>query len=83
MDQVLVRPLLRFAVHEDGSLEVLSPWFPLVAFATDLLTQADGQRILVRDDEVTIRCANGGAIYALGPSNACGTRPGRLLRSWS
>lgn len=81
MDQVLVRPLLRFAVHEDGSLEVLSPWFPLVAFSTDLLAQADGRRILVRGDEVTVRCANGVATYALGPVDESGLRAGRLLRA--
>lgn len=77
----LPRPIMRFAVHETGALERLGPWFICVAFPPDLLSRADGQRIEVRGDEVTIRCSNGSATYALSPPGPDRIRPGRLLRS--
>ena len=79
---LLTAPVLRFAVHEDGAYEIVSPWFPRVGFTTDLLTRADGRRLMVRSDELTITCTNGGAVYALAAADALGVRAGRLLRSW-
>lgn len=79
---LLTTPILRFAVHEDGAYERVSPWFPLVGFTTDLLACADGRRLTVRGDELTIACTNGGATYALAAADAFGVRAGRLLRSW-
>ena len=79
---LITAPILRFAVHEDGTYEVISPWFPLVGFTRELLTRADGRRLSVRGDELTITCTNGGAIYALAAADALGVRAGRLLRSW-
>ena len=45
---LLPRPALRFAVHEDGSWEVISPWFPIVLFAPEILARADGRRLIVQ-----------------------------------
>lgn len=87
---VLAVPILQFAIHEDGSLAVLSPWYPQIVVAQHLLDVADGQRIAVRGDELTFRCTNGGAVYALDApdlrvSQMDGSllRTGHLLRSWS
>ena len=82
---ISLHPSLRFAMHEDGSLELLSPtWFPFISIAQECLDVADGRRLEVRGDELTIRCAGGrGAVYALGPvDEMAGLRGGRLLRAW-
>ena len=79
---VALVPALTFAVHEDGSLEVTSPWFPHVAFAQEVLARCDGRRFILRGDEVEFRCTNGGALYALAAGDANGVRAGRLLRTW-
>lgn len=80
---VATRPVLNFAVHEDGTLEVLSLWFPLVEFSDEVLALADGYRLILRGDELTIRCANGEATYALGRRDEhTASRAGRLLRAW-
>ena len=79
----LTHPVLRFAVHETGALEVLSPWFPQVAFSEEILALVDGRRLTLRGDEITFQCANGGATYALGPMTEVGIRIGALLRSWA
>lgn len=76
------QPALLFAVHEDGTLELLSPWFPRVAFAVEALARADGRRMTLDGDWLTLRCTNGGAVYALGPTDEDGTRIGMLVRSW-
>ena len=78
----LIVPALTFAVHEDGSLEVTSPWFPHVAFAQGVLARCDGRRFILRGDEVEFRCTNGGALYSLAPADAFGIRAGHLIRSW-
>lgn len=79
---LLLHPVLRLAVHETGELECLSPWFVAVTFDPAFLARADGHRLEIRGDEVTLRCTNGGAVYQLGPVDALGHRPGRLVRSW-
>lgn len=79
---VLPRPALRFAIHEDGSWEVISPWFPIVLFAPGILARADGRRLILRGGEIELRCTNGGAIYGLTAFRLDGCRLGRLLRSW-
>ena len=81
--QFLAHPVLRFAVHETGELQVLSAWFPQVAFDEAILAMVDGRRLTLRGDEITFRCANGGATYALGPMTDIGIRIGALLRSWA
>lgn len=77
---VLRQPTLRFAVHEDGNWEVISPWFPLVGFPLDLLALADGRRLELAGDMLYLHCTNGHAAYALEPERA-GARRGRL--AWS
>lgn len=79
----MTSPVLRFAIRETGALEVISPWFPFIAVGRDLLARADGRRLAVQGDELTIRCTNGGATYALEPVDARGVRAGRLIRSWT
>ena len=79
---LLSQPILRFAVHEDGVLQVLSAWFPCVFFSSEVLACADGTRFEIRGDEAIFRCTNGGATYALSPASEAGVRAGRLLRSW-
>jgi len=78
----LERPRLTFAVHEDGSLEVTSPWFPAILIHRDVVATADGRRLVLRGDDLEIRCTNGGALYQLGLADRHGFRRGRLLRSW-
>ena len=82
MTVYLAHPVLSFAIHETGALEIISPWFPHVLFPEDLLARADGQRLVLRGDELTIHCTNGGATYALALADDSGLRAGRLLRSW-
>ena len=82
MTTLIDSPVLRFAVHENGSLEHLGPWFPWVAFSQELLATADGRRLALKGGDLTITCTNGGAVYALGGVDALGVRAGRLLRSW-
>ncbi len=77
--RVLAHPTLTFAVHEDGTLEVLSPWHPRVLFDAAVLARSDGWRLLHRGDELEIRCTNGRASYALGPPDALGVRAGVLI----
>ena len=79
---VALVPALSFAVHEDGTLEVTSPWFPHVAFSVETLARCDRQRFILRGDEIEFRCTNGGALYALAPSDADGVRAGHLIRAW-
>lgn len=77
---VLPRPILRFAVHETGAWELLSPWFPVVVFPAALLAVADGRRLRLEGDMLYLRCTNGEAAYRLEPEEA-GARRGRL--AWS
>ena len=83
MPALLTWPALSFTIHDDGTLAVRSPWHPCVLFTDDLIGRADGHRLTLRADELTIRCTNGGAVYALEPSEFPGLRVGRLLRSWA
>lgn len=80
--RVLVRPALRFAVHETGEIEHLSPWFPFVAFDRDFLDRADGRRVTVRGGTVEFHCTNGRAVYLLEPDVGQDPRAGRLLDTW-
>jgi len=82
MITTLPRPALRFAIHEDGTWEVLSPWFPIVLFAPDVLARADGRRLIIRGEELEMRCTNGGAHYRLTGMRLDGCCLGRLIRSW-
>ena len=77
--RVLANPELTFAIHEDGTLEVLTAWYPRVLFTPGVLARADGRRLVTRGDEVEIRCTNGRAVYALGPPDAAGARYGCLM----
>jgi len=77
---ILRQPLLRFAVHETGAWELLSPWFPIVVFPTALLDVADGRRLELSGDMLYVHCTNGHAAYRLEPAHA-GARRGRLV--WS
>jgi len=79
---LLPRPALRFAIHEDGSWEVISPWFPIVLFAPDVLARADGRRLIVQGEDIELRCTNGGARYRLTSMRLDGARLCRLMRSW-
>ena len=80
-----VLPTLQFTVHDDGTWAVASPWHPVVPFAQSFLShpieEARG-RFAVRGDELSIRCTNGGAVYALGPLDG-GSRRGVLMRAWA
>lgn len=79
----LTIPTLSFLIHDDGTWAVCAPWPSVVVFTDDLLARADGRRLSVLGDEVTIRCTNGGAVYALVcPVGPTGVRAGRLLRIW-
>lgn len=69
-------------MHEDGAIEVISPWFPLVEFDAALLDVADARRVAVSCSELTFRCTNGGATYSLGARQGGGSRVGRLVREW-
>ena len=75
------RPVLQFGVREDGTLEVLSDWLPVVTFSDEILARADGRRLIVRGDERESRCVNGSATYALTRDRGEKTFTGRLLRS--
>ena len=79
---VAAYPTLSFATHEDGAREVVSPWFPFIVIADAAIAQADARRLILRGDELTFRCTNGGATYALTPPDAAGGRAGRLLSRW-
>ena len=71
-------PVLEFAMRDDGQIERISPWFPLVQFdpgTLELLGRRGwGQR---EGSELTIRCSNGGARYRLGEELSA-----RLLETW-
>ena len=73
---------MSFVVRDTGALELCTPWLPLIAFTPEFLSRADGRRVAVRGDEVTIRCCNAAATYALGPMRADGMRAGTLLSAW-
>ena len=79
---VLLSLSVTFAVYDTGALEVQSPWLPWLRFTSAFLAAADGRRVILRGDEVEIRCANGGAIYALGDRDGDDCRAGALLRAW-
>lgn len=83
-------PVLRFAVREDGSLEVLSPWFPFIKISEADTRFGQEMRIFLKGvdkgyawhaDELTFSCMNGGARYRLGPFEG-GVAHGRLMESW-
>lgn len=81
-----MRPTLHFAVHENGEIELLSPWYPHIEIAQDALDAAtDPKRLTVeRVDGVevmTFRCTNGWGKYILGPLDERRKRPGTLWRS--
>ena len=82
MITTLPRPALRFAIHEDGTWEVISPWFPIVLFAPAVLARADGRRLIVQGEDIELRCTNGGARYRLTSMRLDGARLCRLMRSW-
>lgn len=95
MASLLLVPILQFAIHDDGTLAVLSPWHPQIIITQHLLDVADWRRVEVQGDEVTFRCTNGGATYVLDPPDMRETsawrvgqmdgrllRSARLLRSW-
>ena len=75
-------PTMVFAIRDTGALDVLSPWLPSLTFTRAFVAVADGRRVVVRGDELTIRCTNGGATYALAAADADGMRLGTLLRAW-
>ena len=75
-------PTMVFAIRDTGALDVLSPWLPFLAFTCEFVAVADGRRVVVRGDELTILCTNGGATYALSAADADGMRRGTLLRAW-
>ena len=79
---LLLSRTMHFAVADTGALVICSPWLPWLRFTSAFLAAADGRRIVLRGDEVEIRCANGGAIYALGALDDEDTRAGQLLRAW-
>lgn len=74
---------MHFAVSDTGALTLCSPWLPSVVFTEAFLAAADNRRVIVRGDEVEVRCTNGGATYALSPvEHGSGCRAGTLLRAW-
>ena len=79
---LLLQLSVSFAVADTGALFVQSPWLPWLRFTPAFLAAADGRRVILRGDEVEIRCANGGAVYALGDRDEGETRLGGLLRAW-
>lgn len=79
--QLFERPLLRFAVREDGALERLSPWFPVLFLPAGFLDGVDGRRLSVEGDVLTFRCVNGWARYRLSAPNGDGERAARLLEA--
>ena len=81
-DGLLALSVMAFAVADTGALVVCSPWLPWLRFSAAFLTAADGRRVVMRGDEVEIRCSNGGATYALGPTDDQDSRAGQLLRAW-
>mgnify|MGYP001583448609 CR=1 FL=1 len=78
----LALPAMTFVIHDTGALAVCSPWLPWLRFTRAFLASADGRRVILRGDEVEIRCSNGGALYALGALDDEGVRAGQLLRAW-
>jgi len=79
--EAIETPVLTFAVHEDGMLELTSIWFPIVAFPQTVLHSVDGRRLVLRGSELEIICTNGRGHYRLGEPDADGTRVGRLVFS--
>lgn len=79
----LDRPVLQFAVHEDGTWERTSPWFPILVVPPALLERVDGRRLIMsaEEDLLTFRCTNGWARYRLSGPNADGERTARLLEA--
>lgn len=75
-------PVLRFAKHETGTIEVLTAWYPHITIAQSLIDAADPAVLRVEHDKATFHCTNGGAEYALDPPNDRGVRSGLLIRSW-
>ena len=75
-------PVLRFAKHETGTIEVLTAWYPNITIAQTLIDNADPAVLLVEHDKARFNCTNGGAEYALSPPNGIGDRTGLLIRSW-
>ena len=78
----LALPAMTFVIHDTGALAVCSPWLPWLRFTRAFLASADGRRVILRGDEVEIRCSNGGAVYALGAIDDEESRAGQLLRAW-
>ena len=79
---ILSLSVMAFAVYDTGALAVCSPWLPWLRFTSAFLGAADWRRVILRGDEVEIRCSNGGATYALGAIDDQGCRAGQLLRAW-
>ena len=73
---------MHFSVSDTGALVVCSPWLPWLRFTSAFLAAADGRRVILRGDEIEIRCSNGGATYALGAADDQDCRAGQLLRAW-
>lgn len=75
-------PAFLFLVHDDGTIAHLGPWPARVLVSDELLTRADGRRVVVGDGLLSFRCTNGGARYALSASTVPGVLQGRLVESW-
>lgn len=76
-------PVLEFAMRDDGGIEVVSPWFPFVAFDARTLEILERKGWGWREGQaLTIRCSNGEARYQLGEFSVMGTTPARLAEAW-
>ena len=75
-------PVLEFAMRDDGRIEVVSPWFPFVAFDARTLEILERNGWGRREGEaLTIRCSNGEARYHLGERSVRGATPARLAET--
>ena len=75
-------PVLRFAKHETGTIEVLTAWYPHITIAQTMIDNADPAVLRESGTSVIFNCTNGGAEYELSAPNGVGDRAGTLIRSW-
>lgn len=75
-------PVLRFAKHEAGTIEVLSAWYPHITIAQAMIDNADPAVLRETSGKAVFNCTNGGAEYELSAPNGVGDRTGTLIRSW-
>ena len=73
---------LPLGIRDTGALERLGPWPGVTAFTLAWLAEADGRRVALRGDELTIYCINGAATYVLSPGDNDQTWRGTLARAW-